>query len=60
MSRKAALAIALVVSAPTLYHGLWTQTIPLQTAAIKFLIALVVCAVLVGAVDNAMSRRDRR
>ena len=60
MSRRAALAIALVVSAPSLYEALWTQTIQVETAAIRFLIALVACAVLVGAVDSAMSRRDRR
>lgn len=60
MSRGAALALAAVVSAPTLYQALWTQTIPLHTAVIRFLIALVACAVLVGAVDTAMSRRDRR
>ena len=60
MSRKAALAIALVVSAPVLYRALWTQTIPLEAATIRFLITFVACAVLVGAVDSAMSRRNRR
>lgn len=59
MSRKAALALALVVSAPALYEALWTQTIGVETAAIRFLIALVACAVLVGAVDSAMTRRRR-
>jgi len=31
-----------------------------QTAAIRFLIALVACAVLVGALDSAMTRHRRR
>jgi hypothetical protein len=60
MSRKAALACAVVVSSPALYEALWTQTIPVETAIIRFLIALVICGVLVGAVDSAMTRRDRR
>jgi len=60
MSRRAALGIALVVSAPALYEALWTQTISVQTAAIRFLIALVACAVLVGALDSAMTRHRRR
>ncbi len=60
MSRKAALGLALVVSAPALYQALWTQTIGVQTAAIRFLIALIACAVLVGAVETAMSRHRRR
>jgi hypothetical protein len=59
VSRRAALGIALVVSAPVLYQALWTQTISLETAAIRFLIALLACAVLVGAVDTAMGRRRR-
>jgi len=60
VSRKAAPQLALVVSAPALYQALWTQTISVQTAAIRFLIALVCCAVLVGAVDSAMTRHRRR
>jgi hypothetical protein len=60
MSRKAALAIALVVSAPAIYQAVWTQTIEVETAAIRFLIALIACAVLVGAVNSAMTRRRRR
>lgn len=59
MSRRAALGLALLVSSPTLYEALWTQTIPLREAVIRFLIALLASAVLVGAVSTAMSRRGR-
>ena len=60
MTRKAALALALVVCAPTLYQALWQQTIGMETAVVRFLVALVACAVLIGGVEAAMSRRDRR
>jgi hypothetical protein len=59
VNRRAALGLALVVCAPTLYEALWTQTIPVEEAVIRFLIALLASAILVGAVATAMSRRNR-
>ena len=59
MSRSAALACALVVSSPSLYEALWTQTIAVETAVIRFLIALVIHGLVLYAHRNRVPEPAR-
>jgi len=57
MLRGSVLLCALLFSAPSLYDALGPQTVSLESAVIRFLIALVVCGVLVGLVRAAFSQK---
>jgi hypothetical protein len=58
MLRGSVLFVALLFTAPVLWHALVTQTVGLDTAVVRFLIAVPVAAVLVGGVRIASRRRD--
>jgi hypothetical protein len=59
MFRASVLALALVFSAPALWRACVDQNVPLDTALVRFLLAVPVAAVLVGGVRIAMRRTDR-
>ena len=44
--RWSVLLLAFVVTLPNLYSALWTQTVPVDSAVIHFLIAVPILAVL--------------
>lgn len=56
MLRGSVLLCALVFSAPTVWQALIAQTVSPERAAVRFLIAVPVAAVLLGLVRLAMSR----
>jgi K+-sensing histidine kinase KdpD len=58
MFRGSVLALALIFSAPTIWQALADQTISVQAAIIRFLIAVPIAAVLLGLVRLSM-RRER-
>jgi hypothetical protein len=59
MFRGSVLLVALVFSTPVLWQALVTQSVGLDTAVIRFLIAIPVAALLVGGVRLAGRRRGR-
>jgi hypothetical protein len=60
MLRGSVLGLALLFSAPTIWQALADQTISVQTALIRFLIAVPIAAVLLGLVRTAMKRTGSR
>jgi hypothetical protein len=59
MFRGSVLLCALLFSAPTLWQALVDQTTSVETAAIHFLVAVPVAAVLIALVRLAMDRQRR-
>ena len=59
MFRGSVLLVAFVFSAPVLWRALVTQSVGLDTAVIRFLIAIPVAALLVGGVRLAGRHRGR-
>jgi hypothetical protein len=60
MFRGSVLLCALLFSLPTLWQALVDQTISVETAVIRFLIAVPVAAVLLALVRTAMERDRSR
>jgi hypothetical protein len=60
MFRGSVLLCALLFSLPTLWQALGEQTISVETAVIRFLIAVPVSAVLLWLVRAAMEHRQPR
>jgi len=58
MFRASVLALALLFNAQTLWRACVEQTVPLETALVRLLIAIPVAAVLVGGVRIATRRPD--
>lgn len=56
MFRGSVLLCALLFAAPTLWQALVDQTISVETALIRFLIAVPVAAILLGLVRSAMDK----
>jgi hypothetical protein len=56
MFRWSTLVLALLLSAPVLWKALMEQTVPVDTAVLRFLLALPVAAVLLAVVRAAVSR----
>ena len=56
MFRASVLLVSLLVSAPTVWAALGTQTISVEAAVIRFLITVPIVAVLLGLVRAAMKR----
>ena len=56
MFRGSVLALALIFSAPTIWQALADQTISVQAALVRFLIAVPIAAVLLGLVRASMRR----
>jgi hypothetical protein len=54
--RWSTIALALLLSAPVLWKALAEQTIPVDTAVFRFLLALPVAAVLLGLFRAAVGR----
>jgi hypothetical protein len=59
MFRGSVLALALLLSAPTLWAALGPQTISVESALVRFLITVPIVAALLGLMRSAM-HRDRR
>jgi hypothetical protein len=59
MLRGSVLVCALLFSAPTLWQALVEQSISFEAAAIRFLLAVPVAAVLLGLVRSAMNKQRR-
>ena len=57
MLRGSVLVAALVFSAPTLWQAFVRQDISIDTAIVRFLIAVPVAAVLIGALRLATRQR---
>lgn len=57
MLRGSVLLAALLFSAPTLWQAFVQQDISVDTAIVRFLVALPVAAVLIGAVRLATRQR---
>jgi hypothetical protein len=57
MLRGSVLLVALLFSAPVLWQAVVDQSVGLDTAVIRFLIAVPVAALLVGGVRLASRRR---
>lgn len=53
MLRWSVLALALLVSAPTLWEGFVTQTIPVDDVLVRFLITVPIVALLLAFVRSA-------
>lgn len=60
MLRGSVLLLALVFTFPTLWAALVDHTIPVDTAIVRFLVALPVAAVLLALVRTATRKRDHR
>ncbi len=60
MFRGSVLLCALVFSAPTLWRALVDQTVGVDVAVIRFLIAVPVAGVLLGLVRTAMRKQPPR
>lgn len=60
MLRGSVLLLAFVFSFPTIWSALVDRTITVDTAIVRFLIALPVAAVLLALVRSATRRRDHR
>lgn len=56
MFRGSVLLCALLFAAPTMWQALVDQTISVETALIRFLIAVPVAAILLGLVRSAMDK----
>jgi hypothetical protein len=56
MFRWSTLVLALLLSAPVLWKALMEQTVPVDTAVLRFLLALPVAALLLAVVRAAVSR----
>ncbi len=59
MLRGSVLVVAFVFTAPVFWEAFVTQTIGVDTAIVRFLIAVPVAAVLLAGVRMAGRRRDR-
>ncbi len=59
MLRPSTLALALLISSPILWQALVDGTVSVDTALIRFLIALPVAGVLLGLLRLAARRPDR-
>jgi hypothetical protein len=60
MLRGSVLLVALLISAPVVWQALVDQTVDVESAVIRFLIAVPVAAVLLAMVRSASARRDAR
>jgi len=60
MFRGSVLVCALLFSAPTLWQALVDQSISVDAALVRFLIAIPVAAVLLGLVRTAMHKQPVR
>jgi len=60
MFRGSVLVCALLFSAPTLWQALVDQSISVDAALVRFLIAIPVAAVLLGLVRAAMRKQPAR
>lgn len=60
MFRGSVLFCALLFSLPTLWQAFAEQTLPVETAVIRFLIAVPVAAILLWLVRTAMEHRQPR
>jgi hypothetical protein len=60
MFRGSVLVCALLFSAPTLWQALVDQSISVEAAVVRFLIAIPVAAVLLGLVRMAMRKQPVR
>lgn len=60
MLRGSVLLVALLISAPVLWQALVDQTVGVESAVIRFLIAVPVAAVLMAMLRMASDRRDAR
>lgn len=58
MLRGSVLLVALLFSAPVLWQALIHQTVDIEAAVIRFLIAVPVAAVLLALLRSASARRD--
>lgn len=58
MLRPSTLVLALLFSSPILWQALVDGSVPVDTALVRFLIALPVAAVLLGLVRLAARRQD--
>jgi hypothetical protein len=56
MFRGSVLLCALLFAAPTMWQALDDQTISVETALVRFLIAVPVAAILLGLVRSAMDK----
>ena len=59
MFRVSVLLAALLVNAPTIWATLGTQSVPVQTMMIRFLISVPIMAVLLAGVRVAMNPSSR-
>jgi hypothetical protein len=50
LARFSTLFLAAVLASPALYAGFWTHTLDMQTALLRYLIAVPVAAVMLGIV----------
>lgn len=60
MFRGSVLVCALLFSAPTLWTALVDQTVSVDAALVRFLIAIPVAAILLGLVRSAMRKQPAR
>lgn len=60
MFRGSVLALALIFSAPTIWQALAEQTVSVDQAVFRFLIAVPIAAVLLGLVRASMRRTSSR
>jgi hypothetical protein len=58
--RASVLLLALLFAAPVLWRACIDQTVPLETAVVRFLLAVPVAWLLVGGVRIATRRSGRR
>jgi K+-sensing histidine kinase KdpD len=59
MLRWSTIALALMLSAPTLWQALVDQTVPVDTAVLRFLLAVPIAAILLGLVRAAAGSGSR-
>ena len=59
MFRGSVILFALAVNALTIWKALYLQTVPVETAAIRFLVALPICGVLLWLLRTAMASRPK-
>jgi hypothetical protein len=58
MFRWSTIMLALCLSAPVLWKALMDQTVPVDTAVVRFLLALPVAAVLLALFRAAVGSKD--
>lgn len=59
MLRWSTIVLALLLSAPTLWKALVEQTLPIDTAVLRFLLAVPIAAILLGLVRAASGSGPR-